>query len=386
MGPPSRTKLKRTPILVALGVVCLLYLLLQSASSSASTAHSISSSSLRTASHNPAPPLDDLKSETGIVTFRLSTTRRLQRLFPYELALHKKYPRTIWQTWKYAPSDSRFSSKFNGGIEAWTRLNDGFTHEILDDDTAGNLVRQLYASVPEVIEAYFAMPKPILRADFFRYLILLARGGVYSDIDTTALKGVVKWFSYGVSDIVKNEKGDDTITLTDERAAEVARTIESDTGLVVGIEADPDRPDWHDWYARRVQFCQWTILAKRGHPVVLRIVSHITTETLRRKVTGTLDLPKSKDAGSQIMNWTGPGIWTDTIFEYLSGVQVHTDWHNVTGISRGKVIGDVVILPITSFSPGVGTMGANGPEHPHAFVYHTFEGSWKPANERNIGG
>ncbi|KAJ8101833.1 nucleotide-diphospho-sugar transferase [Lipomyces tetrasporus] len=385
MGSPRQTKLKRGPILIALGVVCLLYLLVHSASS-ASSALETSASSPRTGNHNALPPLDDLKSETGIVSFQLSTARRLQRLFPYEPALHKKYPRTIWQTWKYTPSDARFSSKFHRATDAWTRLNEGFTHEVLDDNTAASLIRQLYASVPEVVDAYFAMPKPILRADFFRYLILLARGGVYSDIDTTALKGVSKWFSNGVSDVVVDEDGNDKITLTDEQAAEIAKTIESTTGLIVGIEADPDRPDWHDWYARRVQFCQWTILAKKGHPALLRIVSHITTETLRRKITGTIDLPKTKEAGSQIMDWTGPGVWTDTVFEYLSSIQPNTDWHNVTGIRQGKVMGDVVVLPITSFSPGVGTMGAFGPDHPHAFVYHIFEGSWKPANERHIGG
>ncbi|KAK9245577.1 hypothetical protein V1506DRAFT_521659 [Lipomyces tetrasporus] len=69
------------------------------------------------------------------------------------------------------------------------------------------------------------------------------------------------------------------------------------------------------------------------------------------------------------MDWTGPDVWTDTVFEYLSTIQSNTDWHNVTGISQGKVIGDVVVLPITSFSPGVGTMVAFGPDHPHAFVY-----------------
>ncbi|KAK9370703.1 nucleotide-diphospho-sugar transferase [Lipomyces kononenkoae] len=387
MGPPSQPRRRRTAILVAFAVVCLLYLLFHSTRpSSSSSALTKSTSSAQADRHNNQVPLDELKSETGIAAFELSTTRRLQRLFPYELALQKKYPRTIWQTWKYSLSDSRFSSKFRSAVESWSKLNPEFTHEVLDDDTAANFVRQLYASVPEVVEAYFAMPKPILRADFFRYLILLARGGVYSDVDTTALKGVAKWFSDGVSDVVKGDDGNEKTDLTEERAAEVARTIESDTGLMIGIEADPDRPDWQDWYARRVQICQWTIAAKRGHPTVLRIVSHITTETLRRKATGTLDLPKNKDAGSQVMNWTGPGIWTDTVFRYLSDIQAGTDWHSVTGITQGKVIGDVVILPITSFSPGVGTMGANSPDHPHAFVHHIFEGSWKPANERLIGG
>jgi mannosyltransferase OCH1-like enzyme len=39
-------------------------------------------------------------------------------------------------------------------------------------------------------------------------------------------------------------------------------------GLIVGIEADPDRDDWHDWYSRRLQFCQWTLVSKPGHPIL----------------------------------------------------------------------------------------------------------------------
>jgi alpha 1,6-mannosyltransferase len=34
----------------------------------------------------------------------------------------------------------------------------------------------------------------------------------------------------------------------------------------------------------------------------------------------------------------------------------------------------VVVLPITSFSPGVGQMGAGEPEDEMAFVKHEFEG------------
>ena len=41
---------------------------------------------------------------------------------------------------------------------------------------------------------------------------------------------------------------------------------------------------------------------------------------------------------------------------------------------ESKKVGDVVVLPITSFSPGVQQMGAEDYEHPMAFVKHEFEG------------
>ncbi|KAK9457949.1 nucleotide-diphospho-sugar transferase [Dipodascopsis uninucleata] len=326
MGHPGQTRSKQHAVVLALGVLTLLYLFAKSQSSVtvSSGSKSVIEGSL-------------VGSDTELKLYRQST----------------RFPKQIWQTWKYAPSDVRFSAKLLRTTKTWRSLNGEYIHEILDDDMASSLVHQFYAAIPEVIEAYVSMPKPILRADFFRYLILLARGGVYSDVDTIALKNVDEWLALGMSD----------------------------AGLVVGIEADPDRPDWHDWYARRVQFCQWTIYAKKGHPVLAHIVSHITTETLRRKATGKLELARTKESGSQIMDWTGPGIWTDTIFNYLEG----TTWKDITGLQKGMLVKDVILLPITSFSPGVGAMGAHQPDHPHALVQHTFEGSWKPEDERHVG-
>ena len=213
-------------------------------------------------------------------------------------------------------------------------------------------MKHLYASVPDVIEAYEALPLPVLKADFFRYLILLARGGIYTDIDTTALQSTTDWLP-----------------------EELPR---SSIGLVVGIEADPDRDDWKDWYSRRIQFCQWTIQAKPGHPVLVDIVATITEDTLQMKKKGILNrskLPKS------IVEFTGPAVWTDAIFSYLNNPTYfniadgrNVSWESFTGIEAAKKIGDVVVLPITSFSPGVQQMGAKEPDDPMAFVKHEFEG------------
>lgn len=229
------------------------------------------------------------------------------------------------------------------------------------------------------MDAYDALPLPILKADFFRYLILLARGGIYADIDTLALKPATEWLS-------------DNFKL-------------SDVGMVVGIEADPDREDWSQWYSRRIQFCQWTIQSKPGHPVLREIVANITMETLDRKKAKKLSIDHDN-----VVEWTGPAVWTDAVFEYfndetffdMSTSTGGISWKNFTGMKEPKKVGDVVVLPITSFSPGVGQMGAGEIDDPMAFVHHNFEGSsgvpfsvkdcsinrlphtgsWKPESER----
>lgn len=307
---------------------------------------------------------------------KMSLADKLAYQYPYDV--ETRFPAYIWQTWKWTPAEEEFS--FREQEASWSEQHPGFVHEVITDKVAVNLLRLLYASVPEVLAAYDALPLPVLKADFFRYLILLARGGIYSDIDTYAIRSALEW----VPERIPRES----------------------IGLVIGIEADPDRPDWKDWYSRRIQFCQWTIQSKPGHPVMREIVTRITQETLKRKRAGLLDNIIDKN----VVEFTGPAVWTDTIFDYfndprffdLKNSKGPIDWRNFTGMETSKKVGDVVVLPITSFSPGVQQMGAKDYDDPMAFVKHDFEGriqlnddsripanedvgTWKPEELRHIG-
>ncbi|KIN08008.1 glycosyltransferase family 32 protein [Oidiodendron maius Zn] len=286
---------------------------------------------------------------------------KLAYQFPYDI--DTKFPAYIWQTWKYTPASGSFAQNFRPAEASWSELHPGFIHEVITDQVAVHLLRHLYASIPEVLEAYHALPLPVLKADFFRYLILLARGGIYSDIDTYAIRSAIEWLPGGVP-----------------REA---------VGLVIGIEADPDRADWAQWYSRRIQFCQWTIQAKAGHPVLREVVANITLQTLEKKKAGQLRSVKDKN----VIEFTGPAVWTDTIFDYMNDERYfdmttgngNITWRDFTGMTAPKKVGDVVVLPITSFSPGVGQMGAGEYDDPMAFVKHDFEGTWKPDSERHMG-
>ncbi|KAK5141436.1 hypothetical protein LTR04_002613 [Oleoguttula sp. CCFEE 6159] len=291
----------------------------------------------------PQISLEDLKTRP--------LRQKLAYQFPYDP--EGKFPAYIWQTWKYTPASGDFGEAFRPAEASWTEKHPTFIHEVITDSVAVSLIRHLYATVPEVFEAYTALPLPVLKADFFRYLILLARGGIYTDIDTMAIVSATDWVP-----------------------SEVPR---SSYGLVIGIEADPDRPDWQDWYSRRIQFCQWTIQAKPGHPILRDIVASITEETLERKRQGKL----SKDSTMSVVEFTGPAIWTDTVFRFFNDPEYfdmttskgNITWQHFTGIKQAKKVGDVVVLPITSFSPGVGQMGAGDDDDPMAFVKHEFEGA-----------
>ncbi|KAJ5573974.1 CAZyme family GT32 [Penicillium hispanicum] len=279
---------------------------------------------------------------------------RLRYQFPYQL--QNQFPAYIWQTWKYTPDSMWFGEELRGTEASWTELNPGFVHEVIPDDTQRDLIQYLYGSVPDVFEAYDSMPLPVLKADFFRYLVLLARGGIYSDIDTLALKPAGYW---------------------------LPETLDrSKVGFIVGIEADPHRPDWHDWYSRRIQFCQWTIASKPGHPILRDMVAYVTEETLRMKKAGILQVGKMDKT---IMEFTGPGAWTDAVFRYFNNPDYfhiqpgdkNITYEDFTGQTDYRKVGDAIVLPITSFSPGVGQMNAQDTDHPMAFVKHNFDGTWK---------
>ncbi|KIX10195.1 uncharacterized protein Z518_01276 [Rhinocladiella mackenziei CBS 650.93] len=349
----------RRAVLVVV-ILLILFLLLRPSYPSSSDPFSVlpASEDIGQPSRSYPPPKPPKTSQQDQQTMRDMASKplreRLQYYFPYDV--EAKFPAYVWQTWKSGPSSGKFEERLRPFEASWTTLHPGFVHEVVTDNTAVHLISYLFASVPEVVEAYEAMPLPVVRADFFRYLILLARGGIYSDIDTQALQSATDWLPQNLD--------------------------KSTVGLVVGIEADPDRPDWNQWYARRIQFCQWTIQSKPGHPVLRDIVATITADTLEMKKAG--QLRKGKEPAKSIMEYTGPGVWTDAIFSYFnnkkyfdfSARQSNVTYSDFFGIKEHKKIGDVIVLPITSFSPGVGQMGAEGPEHPMAFVKHEFDGMY----------
>lgn len=319
-----------------------------------------------------------------------SSTLRQQLHFHFPYDNQTPFPKQIWQTWKYESDSPKFKPKFMKFIRQWQETNKDHRYNLLSDEQAFKLIDTLYAPLPSVLKAFHAMPKNILKADFFRYLILFARGGVYSDIDTVALKPISSWASSNA-------------TIYDKP---------NNAGLVIGVEADPDRDDWNVYYAKRVQFCQWTIMAKPGHPALGELIAKITELTLEKLQSGIIDKITGKNSGDDIMNWTGPGIFTDEMFKYfnilrhsmpLNQLQITNhipqnkynkplkasddiDWRYFTLMQNTIVqFHDVMVLPITSFSPDVGHMGSETSSHPLSYVKHMFEGSWKPEEERHIG-
>ncbi|GAV55754.1 hypothetical protein ZYGR_0AY01470 [Zygosaccharomyces rouxii] len=382
---------------------------------------------------------------------------QLAMAFPYEP--EKPIPRRIWQTWKVKEDSMDFPASFRSYQRDWTNAAtlEGYDYMLVPDDDIGAFLQNMYGEIPLVLKAFEEMPKNILKADFLRYLLLYARGGIYSDMDTFPVKPLSKWPSVDREKLKTFRETRKPVPYKGFKSEEVAMQNEREPGLVIGIEADPDRTDWSDWYARRIQFCQWTIQSKPGHPVLRELILNITATTLdsvssvRKTAEELIDKTHKADYnvnfrdkrardshynhneaktsknvdGSDIMNWTGPGIFSDMVMQYLNNliqsnndilllngniytpstvdpaeaaaqddngestkkfyrkiiesllVNRHIPWEFFSLITEPIAVDDLMILPITSFSPDVNQMNAKGIDDEMAFVKHQFEGSWK---------
>lgn len=175
-------------------------------------------------------------------------------------------PRLIHHSWK-TDDESTLAEELKKNLESFRTMNPDSQQIIWTDGDIELFVSTFFSPIAQ----FFAtIPKPILKADLFRYLVLLKFGGVYSDLDTHCLKPVSEW---------------DTSSL-------------SVTSLMIGVEADPAREDWNDWYARRLQWVQWTIAAKPGHKVLQSTVLASLAQFSAVNDVSNID----------VMELTGPGI------------------------------------------------------------------------------
>lgn len=295
---------------------------------------------------------------------KLSLRDKLVYLYPYDAQV--KFPAYIWQSWKHGLNDERFDAKYREGESQWAYKNPGFVHELFNDDTSHTIIRYLYNNIPEVIEAYESLPEVILRMDFFRYLILFARGGVYADIDTYPLQPVPNWIPENVSP--------------------------SELGLIISIETDSNSPNWRQEVHRRLQFGQFVIQAKPGHPILREIIAQITENTLQRKKANQDPAADEKDKlrlhGSsnqkslQILQWTGSGVWTDVVMNYFndyikSSIFQQITWKDFHELKVPKLVSDILVLPMSSFASDIDIPEDGKIDDPLAFVKHYSAKIWK---------
>ena len=169
-----------------------------------------------------------------------------------------------------------------------------------------------------IYSEFAALPINILQFDLFRLLVLFARGGVYTDADTFAMKAVERWGA-GAFDLTDPNL---VVNNLDETA------LSSPPALVVGIEwsGRTETNVLNPLFSRSVGVVQWTFGATKGHPVILdairRVVRHshlaMNTSTSDDAAVATGPLHFDPEADRMVLEWSGPAVLSDALARCLS--------------------------------------------------------------------
>ncbi|KAJ5143629.1 CAZyme family GT32 [Penicillium bovifimosum] len=252
------------------------------------------------------------------------------------------------KVWHSAKSDN-ITRDQREWIGSWTRKNPSIRQELLTDLSAEAFVRaRFYNTRPDIVEVYEGLQIAILRADLFRYLVVLAEGGIWGDLDVSCEKEVAEWVPYEYRN----------------------QTID----MIVGLEFD------FEWRGPGTgvasQFCNWIFVARqssRNLQIVVDFVIKKLKEIAQENAVGIEGV--TLDMISDVVDVTGPKMMTVAILDSLGQLLGRTvDDRDFSGIKRPKLVGDVLIMPGVSFAA---LQNGNPTDQGDALVSHHYEGSWK---------
>ncbi|KAK4148423.1 nucleotide-diphospho-sugar transferase [Chaetomidium leptoderma] len=266
-----------------------------------------------------------------------------------ESLLSQSFPTKIWQSWKDDADDP--TERTVGFPHQWRVVNPDWRYERITDGNIDAYVQERFDGT--VLEVFTSLKDPILKADFLRYLILLKEGGVWADIDVYPHQPIAKWIPERYRDKVD---------------------------LVIGIENDHHKQPIWPGSPYSVQLCQYTVLAKPGHPAIKTLVNQVT-DNLQHLLHSKTATPGGGSSTTitfeDVMSNTGPLAFTKVLMDYfteVTGVQ-HTG-DELDQLEEPRLIGDVLVLPKDSF-------GWLPHEHTHdkgdpmILVEHLFIASWR---------
>ncbi|CAG7952197.1 unnamed protein product [Penicillium olsonii] len=256
-----------------------------------------------------------------------------------------RVPEKAWHSAKF----DNLTENQRGWIGSWTKTNPYCRQELLTDRSAQAFVRaHFHETRPDIVEIYEALPIAILRADLLRYLIVLAEGGIWGDLDVTCEKDVAEW--------VPAEYRNSTID------------------MIVGLEFDmpwrgPGKPI-------ASQFCNWVFVGQKSSRNLQVVVDSVIAKLKQIAHENNVTISGlTLEMLSDVVDVTGPKMMTIAILKSLEQLLNRTvDDRDFAGIKQPKLVGDVLIMPGNAFA-------ANQNNHPtdqgDILATHHYEGSWK---------
>ena len=207
------------------------------------------------------------------------------------------------------------------------------------DEDLHELVDTRYPSLSE----WFRRLNPgVLKADLGRYLIIYEFGGLYMDSDVLLNVDPRKW--------IKDEHHQET-----------------PIRAILGIEKDSSGvSDWPKWFAREIQWCQWTFAFAPRHPLLKKVIDMSIARLQSNPI-----VPDGSNRMTYILDNTGPGLFSDAFYSYMEenhGLQLK----DFAKLDDRRQIDDVLVLNGQAFGSFRGD-----PQDPRILVRHLYRGSWK---------
>ncbi|KAG9258761.1 glycosyltransferase family 32 protein [Emericellopsis atlantica] len=288
------------------------------------------------------------------MTLLRSTTLEDEAIIEISPVSMSLIPPRIWQImFPKAGSSDPITPDQLGDTASWLALNPDFSYTLIGPKGANDLILEAFPEQPQVVKVFEDLPNVAMKSDLLRYGVLHTHGGVYTDTDTVAIRGVDQWIPADIRDQVR---------------------------LVVGIEYDrrDDRP-WPGIF-HWVQFCQWTIAAAPGHPVFEGMIARALRSIMELANQGERAFVDLHLSTLEVMNSTGPAAWTEIVFEHLQAFDPSLNTTaDLSYMEEPTLFGDILVLPIDGFGMGQqhSHSSNDGSVPSAALARHLFRGSWK---------
>ncbi|CEJ60968.1 hypothetical protein PMG11_09521 [Penicillium brasilianum] len=297
------------------------------------------------------------------------------RLLPERQIPYSDIPLIVHQTWKDTKPE-RWPETFRQSTEKWLSgvERGNMAYFLWDDHGIAQFIRHFE---PEMESQFYALPNNVERSDVFRILVSKWIGGIYGDMDTEPTRPPYEWITPS-----------DLQPWKDSQTGDVYNSSES-VRAIVGLEADclPDSDlYWRMGYFYPIQLTQWSFAWAPGQPILQSFIDRLLSaaQAASEKHGGDLKSASAQKALYDIdpLNLTGPVAFTDSVRGWLEA-DWDLRWNALSGLKDGgqsKYVGDVLVLPITGFSPGrgqYGNMGSKPVTDPSARLLHHATGSWR---------
>ncbi|KAF4120676.1 Glycosyltransferase sugar-binding region containing DXD motif [Geosmithia morbida] len=288
-----------------------------------------------------------------------SNLHRREKPVSHSLQRGHTFPRKIWQTWKTEPL--MFGVRDTVRAMSWFRLNPQMRYEVITDSNEMSFVEQHFGPQgldrQDIVDFYRSLKLQIVKADLLRYMVMYAEGGIYADIDVQALRPFERFLPNAHD--------------------------ENDFDLIIGIEVDEPGFRDHPILGQKSQsFCQWTIISRPRHPVMMRLIEDIMAWMEGMAQKQGKPISEVELTFDEVITGTGPSAFTRAVMAEMNrksprGKKV--TWDDFHGMTESKVVGRVLVLTVEAFCAGQGHSDSGNHQSRNALVQHHYHASDWPS-------